>query len=100
MNYEDIKKKYSKTASERSGKIRLAQMKVERMQAAYEEAENERWEAVEKSNKHICKETADELREATARANACKERLTEAKRQLEQAEISDEDLNDIVDGIC
>ena len=83
MSYQDIKKKYSKAASERSGKVKLAQMKVERMQAAYDIAYEDWQEANRIANTHICKETAEDLREAAAAMRRSKERLIKAKHEFD-----------------
>lgn len=100
MSYEDIKKKYGKTASEQSSKVKLARMKVERMEAAYNTAYEDWQEASRIANIHICKETAEDLREAAAAMRRSKERLDEAKRELCRVEVSDEQLASIVDKIC
>lgn len=100
MSYEDIKKKYSKTASEHSGKVKLARMKVERMEAAYEDAESDWREAVNEANKHICKETAEAKIEAASRMRQAEQRLEEARRELGRVEVSDEQLASVMDKIC
>lgn len=98
MSYEDIKKKYSQTASERSGKVKLAQMKVERMQAAYDTAYEDWQEARRIANTHICKETAEDLREAAAAMRRSKERLIEAKHELDA--VNAPEVANIVEHIC
>lgn len=98
MSYEDIKKKYSQTASERGGKVKLAQMKVERMQAAYDIAYEDWQEAYRIANTHICKETAEDLREAAAAMRRSKERLIEAKHELDAVNVPD--AANIVEHIC
>jgi predicted GNAT family N-acyltransferase len=100
MSYEDIKKKYSKAASEQSGKVKLARMKVERMEAAYEDAESEWREAVNEANRHICKETAEAKIEAASRMRQAEQRLEEARRELGRVEVSDEQLASVMDKIC
>ena len=100
MSYEDIKKKYSKTASEHSGKVKLARMKVERMEAAYEDAESDWREAVNEANRHICKETAEAKIEAASRMRQAEQRLEEARRELSRVEVSDEQLASVMDKIC
>lgn len=98
MSYEDIKKKYSKTASEQRGKVKLAQMKVERMQAAYDTAYEDWQEASRKANTHICKETAEDLQEAAAAMRRSKERLIEAKHELDAVNVPE--TANIVESIC
>lgn len=98
MSYEDIKKKYSQTASERSGKVKLAQMKVERMQAAYDIAYEDWQEASRIANTNICKETAEDLREAAAAMRRSKERLKEAKHELDA--VNAPEVANIVEHIC
>lgn len=98
MNYEDIKKKYSQTASERSGKIKLAQMKVERMQAAYDTAYEDWQEAGRIANTNICKETAEDLREAAAAMRRAEGRLKEARLELDA--VNAPDVANIVERIC
>lgn len=100
MSYEDIKKKYSKTASEHSGKVKLARMKVERMEAAYEDAESEWREAANEANRHICKETAEAKIEAANRMRQAKQCLEDARRELNKVEVSDEQLANIMGRIC
>ena len=100
MSYEDIKKKYSKTASEHSGKVKLARMKVERMEAAYEDAESEWREAYNEHHTHICVETAEAVREAANKKRQAKQRLEDAKRELNKVEVSDEQLANIMGRIC
>lgn len=98
MSYEDIKKKYSKTASERSGKVKLARMKVERMQAAYDAAYEDWQEASRIANTHICKETAEDLHNAAAAMRRSKERLNEAKHELDA--VNAPETANIVERIC
>lgn len=100
MSYEDIKKKYGKTASEQSSKVKLARMKVERMEAAYDGAASEWREAVNEANRNICNESAEVMKEAASRMRQAKQRLDEAKQELCRVEVSDEQLASIVDKIC
>lgn len=83
MSYEEIKKKYSQAASKQSDKVKLAQIKVERMQAAYDIAYEDWQEASRIANTHICKETAEDLREAAAAMRRSKERLIKAKHEFD-----------------
>lgn len=96
MSYQDIKKKYGKTASERSSKIKLAKMKVERMQALYDAAYEDWREAANIANKNICEETSKALHQAAGTMRRRKERLEEAKREYDTINVSSEQLENIV----